>query len=337
MVQSGAGEGAGFDDSQYSAAGALIEPDRRKIFAQCDMIVKVKEPQEEEFALLRKGQILFTYLHLAADEPQTKALLDGQVTGIAYETIQTASGLLPCLRPMSEIAGRLSVQEGAKYLERPFGGRGVLLSGVPGTPRGKVAIIGGGTVGLNAARIAAGMGADTTVLDVSAEKLAYIDDLFKGAVTTLYSTEANIESVLKECDLLIGAVLIPGSRTPKLVRKEHLKLMKKNSVLVDVAVDQGGCIETTRATTHDDPVYSVDGIVHYCVANMPGAVALTSTLALTSTTLPYGLAIASMGPEAACKAKPDLKKGLNTYQGKCTFKGVADAFGIGYADPDALL
>jgi alanine dehydrogenase len=337
VIQAGAGEGAGFEDAQYAAAGAEIEASREKIFSQCDMIVKVKEPQKEEYGLLREGQILFTYLHLAADEAQTRALLDRKVTAIAYETIQTEGGELPCLKPMSEIAGRLSVQEGAKYLERPFGGRGVLLSGVPGTPRGKVAILGGGAVGTNAARIAAGFGADTTVLDISQTRLAYIDDIFRGAVTTLYSNEGNIRAILSECDLLIGAVLIPGARAPKLVRREHLSLMKKHSVLVDVAVDQGGCMETTRPTTHDDPVYEVDGVIHYCVANMPGSVALTSTIALTSATLPYGLLIAGKGAEEACKASPALKRGLNTWRGKCVYKDVAAAFSLDYTSPDNLL
>jgi alanine dehydrogenase len=336
-VQAGSGEGAGFDDSQYAEAGAAIEQDPKKIFAQSDMIIKVKEPQEEEYDLLREGQILFTYLHLAADEAQTRALLGQKVIAVAYETIQLENGDLPCLKPMSEIAGRLSVQEGAKYLERPFGGRGVLLSGVPGVPKGRVVILGGGTVGINAARIAAGFGADTTILDISAERLAYIDDIFHGAVSTLYSTEGNLKTVLKDCDLLIGAVLVPGARTPRLVKREHLSLMKKHSVLVDVAVDQGGCMETTRPTTHDDPVYEVDGVIHYCVANMPGAVALTSTIALTSTTLPYGLAIADRGIESACKTRADMKRGLNTYKGKCTYKDVASVFGLEYTDPDTLL
>lgn len=335
-IQAGAGEGAGFDDAQYREAGAAIEADARKIFADSEMIVKVKEPQESEYGLLREGQILFTYLHLAADEAQTRALLDRKVIGIAYETIRHEDGTLPCLRPMSEIAGRLSVQEGAKFLERPFGGRGVLLSGVPGVPRGKVVVLGGGVVGMNAARIAAGMGADTTVLDVNANRLAYIDDIFHGTVTTLYSTDGNIRSVLKDCDLLIGAVLIPGARAPRLIKREHLSLMKKRSVIVDVAVDQGGCVETTKPTTHDAPTYEVDGIVHYCVANMPGAVALTSTIALTSTTLPYGLSIAEQGAEKACKANGELKRGLNVFRGRCVHKQVAEAFGLAFTDPDTL-
>ncbi|GHU08776.1 alanine dehydrogenase [Spirochaetia bacterium] len=336
-VQEGAGADAGFDDAQYAQAGAKIEADPAKIFAQSDMIIKVKEPQEQEYALLREGQILFTYLHLAADEEQTKALLDKKVIGIAYETIQQEDGTLPCLKPMSEIAGRLSIQEGAKYLERPFGGRGVLLSGVPGVPRGKIVILGGGVVGQNAARIASGMGANTTVLDISLNRLAYIDDIYHGTVETLYSNEANIRAVLRDCDLLIGAVLIPGARAPKLVRREHLSLMKKKSVIVDVAVDQGGCIETTKPTTHDNPTFEVDGVVHYCVANMPGAVALTSTIALTGATLTYGLAIADLGPEKACKTRADLKRGLNVYRGKCTFKDVAAAFGLEAFSPDTVL
>jgi alanine dehydrogenase len=337
IIQAGAGEGAGFDDAQYAAAGAKIEAAAEKIFSRCDMIVKVKEPQEEEYGLFREGQLLFTYLHLAADKAQTRALLDRKVTAIAYETIQLENGELPCLKPMSEIAGRLSIQEGAKYLERPFGGRGVLLSGVPGTPRGKVAILGGGTVGINAARIAAGFGADTTVLDINQSRLAYIDDVFRGTVNTLYSNEGTIRAVLSECDLLVGAVLIPGARAPKLVRREDLSLMKKHSVLVDVAVDQGGCIETTKPTTHDNPTYEVDGVIHYCVANMPGAVALTSTIALTSATLPYGLLIAGKGAEGACKANPALKRGLNTYGGKCVYQDVAAAFGLDYTNPDTLI
>jgi alanine dehydrogenase len=336
-MQAGAGLGAGFADDEYLRAGAKIENEAAKIFAGADMIVKVKEPQPSEYGLLREGQILFTYLHLAADERQTRALLDRKIIGIAYETIRHEDGTLPCLKPMSEIAGRLSIQEGAKYLERPFGGRGVLLGGVPGVPRGKVAILGGGVVGMNAAKMAAGLGADVTVLDVNANRLAYIDDIFRGSVATLYSTEGNIRAILPQCDLVVGAVLIPGARAPRLIRKEHLSLMKKRSVIVDVAVDQGGCVETTRPTTHDDPVYEVDGIVHYCVANMPGAVALTSTIALTSSTLHYGLKIADKGAEAALKENADLRKGLNVYRGACTCAEVGAAFSIGCEDPDTVL
>jgi len=244
-IQNGAGEGAGFEDAEYAAAGATLVPKAEDIYGSCQMIVKVKEPQASEYPLLREGQILFTYLHLAADEAQTRALLQNKVTGIAYETIRLEDGSLPCLAPMSEIAGRLSVQEGAKYLERPFGGRGILLGGVPGVQRGKVAILGGGVVGTNAAKIALGMGAEVTILDVRANRLAYLDDVFHGAVSTLYSTDANIRRVISESDLVIGAVLIPGARAPKLIRREHLGLMKKRSVIVDVAVDQGGCVAAT--------------------------------------------------------------------------------------------
>jgi len=336
-IQAGAGADAGFEDAEYLAAGAKIEPDRKKIFESCDMIIKVKEPQPEEYPLLREGQILFTYLHLAADREQTDALIARKIKGVAYETIRMADGTLPCLKPMSEIAGRLSVQEGAKYLEKPFGGRGVLLGGVPGVPRGKVAILGGGVVGTNAAKVAVGMGAAVTVLDVNPNRLAYLDDIFRGELATLYATETNILSVIQESDLVIGAVLIPGAQAPHLIRREHLKLMKKRSVIVDVAVDQGGCVETTRPTTHDNPTFEVDGVVHYCVANMPGSVALTSTLALTSSTLPYGLKIADLGVEEALRRNPDLKLGLNVYMGKIAYPEVAKAFGLAFTAADALL
>ena len=336
-IQAGAGAGAGFEDAEYAAAGAKIESDRKRIFEASDMIIKVKEPQSDEYELLREGQILYTYLHLAADKDQLDALLRRKVKGVAYETIRLADGTLPCLKPMSEIAGRLSVQEGAKYLEKPFGGRGVLLGGVPGVPRGKVAILGGGVVGTNAAKVAVGFGASVTVLDVSPNRLAYLDDIFRGELATLYATEQNIATVVAESDLVIGAVLIPGAQAPKLIRREHLKTMKKRSVIVDVAVDQGGCVETTRPTTHDDPTFEVEGVVHYCVANMPGAVALTSTLALTSTTLPYGLKIADLGLEEALKRNADLKEGLNVYAGKVTYPGVAKAFALACSAPDTLL
>jgi alanine dehydrogenase len=336
-IQAGAGEGAGFEDAEYARAGAAIEADREKIFSGCDMIVKVKEPQAEEYGLLREGQILFTYLHLAADREQTDALLARKVKGVAYETIRMADGTLPCLKPMSEIAGRLAVQEGAKYLEKPFGGRGVLLGGVPGVQRGKVAILGGGVVGTNAAKVAVGMGADVTILDVSPGRLAYLDDIFGGRLATLYATERNVASAVAESDLVIGAVLVPGAQTPRLVRREHLKTMKRRSVIVDVSVDQGGCVETTRPTTHDAPTFEAEGVLHYCVANMPGAVSLTSTLALTSSTLGYGLKIADLGLEEALRANPDLKLGLNVYGGELTCPGVAEAFGLACRAPDAVL
>lgn len=337
LVQKGAGEGAGFEDEDYEAAGAKIIADRKEIFDRADMIIKVKEPQPEEYELFHEGQILYTYLHLAADERQTRALMERKVKAVAYETIETKEGALPCLKPMSEIAGRLSSQEGAKFLEKPFGGRGVLLGGVPGVQRGKVAILGGGVVGTNAAKMAVGLGADVTILDINADRLEYLDDIFGGRITTLYSNESNIEQVLKECDLLIGAVLIPGAKAPHLVKREHLKLMKKGSVICDVAVDQGGCVETTKPTTHDNPTFVIDDVVHYCVANMPGAVARTSTLALTSTTLKYGLMLADKGLETACKESEELKLGLNVYDGKVVYKEVAEAFGIEYTPAERVL
>jgi len=327
LVQEGAGRESGFTDQEYQAVGAQLTSTADEVFAACDMIVKVKEPLPEEYRQLRAGQILFTYLHLAADDKLTSELLTRKVTGVAYETIETDEGALPCLRPMSEIAGRLSVQEGAKYLEKTFGGRGVLLGGVPGVHRGKVVIIGGGVVGLNACKIAVGLGAEVTLLDVRADRLAYLDDIFDGRVTTLYSTEANIEQVLRDSDLVIGAVLVAGAKAPRVIRREHLKLMKPGAVIVDVAVDQGGCVETTHPTTHDDPVFIVDGVVHYCVANMPGAVALTSTEALTSTTLPYGLLLADLGLAAACRQSAPLRRGVNTHAGHCVNAAVAAAFG----------
>jgi len=337
VVEKEAGVNAGFTDQAYLDAGASIQQDKKKLFDECEMIIKVKEPQAEEYDLFHEDQILYTYLHLAADEPLTRALMEKKVKAVAYETIEEADRSLPCLTPMSEIAGRLSVQEGAKYLEKPFGGRGVLLGGVPGVPRGKVAILGGGVVGTNAAKMAIGLGADVTVLDISAKRLGYLDDIFETRITTLYSNEENIELVLRESDLVIGGVLIPGARAPHLIKKEHLKLMKPGAVLVDVAVDQGGCIETTHATTHDDPIFDVSGIIHYCVANMPGAVSLTSTLALTGATLSYGLLLADNGVEEAVKKSPALKKGLNTYAGACVYRNVADAFNIDYTAVDELL
>ncbi len=337
LIQVNAGTAAGFDDSEYIKAGAKMVAAREDIFAKCDMIVKVKEPLPEEYPLFREGQILYTYLHLAADQKLTEAMMKKGIKGVAYETIENEDGQLPCLKPMSEIAGRLATQEGAKYLEKTFGGRGVLLGGVPGVSRGKVGIIGGGVVGTNACKIATGMGADVTILDVNADRLAYLDDIFGSRITTLYSTEANIEMVLRESDLLIGAVLLAGAKAPTLVRREHLKLMKKGSVIVDVAVDQGGCVETIKPTTHDNPVYVIDDVVHYGVANMPGAVALTSTKALTSTTLPFGLMIADLGLEEACKKSEAISKGVNLYNGHITYHAVADAFGMKYTDLKSLI
>ncbi len=336
-IEKNAGLAAGFDDLFYQNAGAVICDRREKVFEVSDMIIKVKEPVPEEYNLFKKDQILFTYLHLAANRELTEELIKRNIKAIAYETIENSEGQLPCLKPMSEIAGRLSVQEGAKYLEKTFGGRGVLLGGVPGVARGKVGILGGGVVGTNACKIASGMGADVTILEISASRLAYLDDIFGSRITTLYSTDANIEKVLRESDVIIGAVLLPGAKAPVLVRKEQLTLMKKGSVIVDVAVDQGGCIETIHPTTHDDPVYVVNGIVHYGVANMPGAVALSSTLALTSTTLPYGLMIAELGVEEAIRRSKDIYRGVNIYKGKCVYRNVALAFNIDYTELKDLI
>jgi len=332
VIERGAGEGAGYSDAEYADAGGCVERDRRKIFKNAEMIVKVKEPLPEEFKLLREGQILFTYLHLAADKHLTEALLERRIIGIAYETIQPDDGSLPCLRPMSEIAGRQAVQEAAKYLEKPFGGRGVLLGGVPGVRRGNVTILGGGIVGMNAAKIAVGMGALVTILDISQPRLAYIDDIFGNRIQPLTSNAGNIRACLRDCDVLIGAVLLPGAAAPHLVSREDLSLMRKGAVIVDVAIDQGGCVATSRPTTHDDPVYKVDGITHYCVANMPGAVALTSTVALTDQTRPYGLMIADMGVLRAVVASNALRRGVNLYRGDLTNKPVADSIGIAHRE-----
>ncbi len=336
-IQQGAGEAAGFTDHEYKEAGAAIESDRKKIFESCEMIIKVKEPLPEEYKLFHENQILYTYLHLAADRTLTEAMLDSGIKGVAYETIEMSDGQLPCLQPMSEIAGRLSVQEGAKYLEKTFGGRGVLLGGVPGVERGRVGIIGGGVVGTNACKIATGMGAEVTILDISARRLAYLDDIFGSRITALYSTDANIEKILRECDVIIGAVLLPGAKAPTLVKRDHLKIMKKGAVIVDVAVDQGGCVETIKPTTHDNPVYVIDDIVHYGVANMPGAVALTSTKALTSATLPFGLMIAEMGLEKAALKSEAVKLGINVYRGKCVYENVSKAFNIPYTPVNKFL
>lgn len=337
FVEKDAGKNAGFEDCEYTKAGAVIQSNKREIFDDCDMIIKVKEPLPEEYDLLHQDQILYTYLHLAASKELTNAMLVRKVKGIAYETIATPTGLLPCLKPMSEIAGRLSIQEGAKYLEKPFGGRGILLGGVPGVKRGNIAILGGGVSGTNACKMAVGIGANVTILDIDSNRLAYLDDIFGTNITTLYSNDANIEDVLCEADLVIGAVLIPGAQAPHLIKRRHLANMKKGAVLVDIAVDQGGCAETTHPTTHDNPIYVVDDVVHYCVANMPGAVALSSTIALTSTTLRYGLMIAEHGLENACRLNQDIAYGVNAYKGKCVYDNVAKSLGLEYTPLDSLL
>ncbi len=328
LVESQAGIGSGFSDEDYSRAGCQIELSKKAIFDQSEMIIKVKEPLPEEFELFQEGQILYTYLHLAADRPQAEALLRKKVSAIAYETVVESDRSLPLLVPMSQIAGRLAIQEGAKYLEKPMGGRGVLLGGVPGIRKGKVLILGGGISGLNACQMAVGLNADVTIVDISSKRLAELDSMFGGRVKTLYSNFYNIETELVDADLVIGAVLIPGAATPKLIKKEHLTKMKPGSVIVDVAVDQGGCCETTRATYHDQPTYVVDGVIHYCVANMPGAVSLSSTFALTSVTNRYGLQIANQGLEAALKNSQPLREGLNCYQGRLMNQAVAEAIDI---------
>lgn len=331
-VQQGAGDGAGYEDEEYRGAGAVLCGSAAEVFEASDMIVKVKEPQKDEYELMREGQIMYTYLHLAADEELTREMLKRRVTGVAYETVEPDNHTLPLLRPMSEIAGRLSIQEGARFLERPQGGRGVLLGGVPSVEKGRVAILGGGVVGTNAAKMAVGLGAQVSILDVNIERLGYLDDIFAGRVNTLYSNRANIERVLEESDLIVGAVLIHGAKAPRLITRDDLTMMKKGSVIVDVAVDQGGCIETTRATTHDDPIFVVNDVVHYCVANMPGAVSRTATQALTTVTLPYGLLLAGHGFEDAVRKDGALARGVNTYAGQLTYKAVADAFGMQYME-----
>lgn len=337
FVEKGAGSNTGFEDSEYEAAGAVIVADKKKIFDECEMIIKVKEPCPQEYDLFHEGQILYTYLHLAPARELTEALMQRKIKAVAYETIETEDGSLPCLKPMSEIAGRLAIQEGAKYLEKTYGGRGVLLGGVPGIKHGNVAILGGGVVGINACKMAVGIGANVTILDVDSNRLAYLDDIFGSRITTLYSNGANIEYVATEADVIIGAVLVHGAQAPKLIEKRHLSMMKKGAVLVDVAVDQGGCAETTRATTHDDPIYVVDGIIHYCVTNMPGAVALSSTIALTSTTLRYGLLIAEHGLEKACQLSKEVGRGVNLYMGKCVYENVAKSLNIEYTPLESVL
>ena len=304
----------------------------KEVWDTCEMMIKVKEPLKEEYQYFHKDLILYTYLHLAADRPLTDALLQAGVKGVAYETLMERNGSIPLLAPMSQIAGRLSVQEGAKYLEKPFGGKGMLLSGVPGTPKAKVVILGAGNVGTNACKIAVGMGADVTIFDISLERLAYLDDIFGARIQTMYSTDAAIENAVKDADLVIGCVLIPGKAAPKVMKKEYLKEMKPGSVIVDVAVDQGGCCETTKVTYHDNPTFVVDGIVHYCVGNMPGAVPRTSTIALTNATLKYGLQIAGKGLENACKENDVIYSGINTYAGKLTCKNVADSFHVEHTE-----
>lgn len=335
LIEKSAGVGSGFIDKEYVEAGATIIDTASEVWKHSDMMIKVKEPLKPEYEYFHEGLILYTYLHLANDKELTDALLSGKVNGVAYETI-TENGYLPLLAPMSQIAGRLSIQEGAKYLEKKYGGEGVLLSGVPGTPKANVVVLGGGTVGANACKIAVGMGANVTVFDVNIRRLEYLDDIFGAKLQTMVSTDANIERALKDADLVIGSALIPGALTPKLFKKKYLSEMKTGAVFVDVAIDQGGCGESSHMTTHDDPVYILDGVVHYCVGNMPGAVPRTSTIALTNATLRYGLEIANNGLEEACK-NPAIYQGVNTYNGKLTYKGVAEAFNYEYTELKTIL
>ncbi|GLP87603.1 alanine dehydrogenase [Tritonibacter mobilis] len=337
MIQTGAGLGAGFPDEDYIAAGAAIIDTAEEIFASADMIVKVKEPQAVERKMLREGQLLFTYLHLAPDPEQTHDLLASGCTAIAYETVTDDRGGLPLLAPMSEVAGRLAPQVGAYTLQKANGGRGVLMGGVPGVAPAKVVVVGGGVVGTHAAKIAAGMGADVTVLDRSLPRLKYLDDVFGGTFKNRYSTAGATAELIREADMVIGAVLIPGAAAPKLVSRADLSEMKPGAVLVDVAIDQGGCFETSRATTHADPIYEVDGIMHYCVANMPGAVARTSTQALGNATLPFLLALADKGWKQACADDPHLLNGLNVHAGKLTYYAVGKALGLDVLSPTLAL
>lgn len=330
LIQVGAGQGAGISDEDYRKSGATLIPNAKEIYEKSDMIVKVKEPLPDEYPLLREDQILFTYLHLAADERLTKALMERKIVGIAYETIQTADGNLPLLSPMSAVAGRMSTQIGATFLQHDHGGKGLLLGGVTGVERAKVAILGGGVVGVNAAKMAVGLGAQVTILDVNVNRLDYLADIFKNEVTTLYSNSEQVEKAVSQADLVIGAVLVPGAKAPKLVTREMVSKMQSGGVIVDVAVDQGGSVETCRPTSHEHPTYTVDGVVHYAVPNMPGAVPRTSTFALTNVTLKYVLMLANLGWKEAATKDEALKKGINTLSGKVSYKQVADDLGLPY-------
>lgn len=336
-VERDAGLGSGFPTEEYEAAGARILDSAREVWDLSEMMIKVKEPLKEEYGFFHEGLILYTYLHLAADRELMDAMLASKVKGVAYETLIERDGSIPLLAPMSQIAGRLSIQEGAKYLEKPFGGSGVLLSGVPGTPKAKVVILGAGSVGTNACKIAVGMGADVTIMDINLARLAYLDDIFGARIQTLMSTDAAVESAVADADLVVGSVLIPGKAAPKLMKREYLKKMKPGSVIVDVAVDQGGCCETTKVTYHDDPTFVVDGVVHYCVGNMPGAVPRTSTIALTNATQRYGLQIAAAGLEEACRRNEVIFSAINTYDGRITCRNVAESFGLDWQDAKEAL
>ena len=337
LVEKNAGIGAGFPDAEYVAAGAAMADTPAQIFEKCDMVMHVKEPQPSEYDLIREDQIVFTYLHLAADEQQTKALIKSKSIDIAYETIEKDNGSLPLLVPMSEVAGRMAAQEAAKYLEMPQGGMGILLGGVTGVEPATVVVIGGGIVGINAAKMACGLGAKVYILDTNLERLAYLDDVMPANCFPIMSNPAILAELVARADAVIGAVLVAGTKAPKLLTREMLKTMKKGSVIVDVAIDQGGCFETSKATTHADPTYEVDGVIHYCVANMPGAVAKTSTRALTNATLPYAIEIANKGWKKAMQENKEIKRGANVISGKVTYKAVAEAFGLDYTPVENFL
>lgn len=337
VVEKGAGLGSGFTDDFYEDAGATMLDTADEVWAQAEMIMKVKEPIAPEWPRMRPGQVIFTYFHFAASEELTKAVIDSGAIAIAYETVELGSGELPLLTPMSEVAGRMAVQEGAKYLEKPQGGLGVLLGGVPGVKPGRVLILGGGVVGTNAAKMAAGLGARVAIMDIDLERLRYLDDVMAANVETLFSTRYAIRKQVQEADLIIGAVLIPGAKAPSLITREDLALMREGTVICDVAIDQGGCVETMKPTTHKDPVYTVDGVIHYAVANMPGGVPRTSTLALTNATLPYAISLATQGWKRACLLDPALKLGVNVIDGHVTYQGVADAFGMDCRSVDDFL
>ncbi len=336
-IQTQAGEGSGFSDEQYVGAGAKILPTAADVFGIADMIIKVKEPIEQEYGLIKKDQLVFTYFHFASYEPLVHAMIKTGAVCLAYETVERLDGSLPLLVPMSEVAGRMAIQEGAKYLEKPMKGRGILLGGVPGVLPAKVLILGGGVVGTNAAKIAAGMGADVIITDVNLNRLRYLDDVMPKNVHTMVSNDYTLRELVKTQDLIIGGVLIPGAKAPKLITRDMLKTMRPGTVLVDVAVDQGGCIETCKPTTHENPTYIIDDIVHYCVANMPGAVPYTSTLALTNATLPYALKLANSGWKKSCSENIELKKGLNIVNGKVVYRAVAEAFNTLYTDVKEVL
>lgn len=336
-IQKNAGSDSGFNDDEYAKAGGKMIATAEEVFSLTEMIIKVKEPVEQEYKLIKEGQLVFTYFHFASYEPLTKAVIKSGAICLAYETVERVDGSLPLLIPMSEVAGRMAIQEGAKYLEKPLKGRGILLGGVPGVKPAKVLILGGGIVGANAAKIAAGMGADVTIMDVNLTRLRYLDDVMPKNVHTMVSNEYSIREMVKDHDLIVGAVLIPGAKAPMLVTKDMLKTMRPGTVLVDVAVDQGGCIETCTPTTHENPTFIIDDVVHYCVANMPGAVPYTSTLALTNATLPYAIRLANQGWKKACQESTELRNGLNVIQGDVVYKGVADAFNLPLVDVKKFL